>query len=161
MMTHLTHLLLVLLVPQALALTIGTTLQDCLAVAALFNNTCTQAPAAPTTWGNFKAHSIFCPAGKTWQHQVCVSCSTDGTTGATLIRLQSTSIPPYCFASSTVTARPVDFEVEFNPPVSTAPASLTKFTSQRLFDTAVCSNQKLNSAAVFNKIYRRNTGLGV
>ena len=160
----LTLTLLSAALPLSLGLTIGTGLSDCQAVAALFNNTCTQAPNGPATWGSgFATHNIFCTSGLTpltWKHQVCVSCSLSPSTNLPLIRFQTASIPPYCFASASVTMRAADFEVPFNPSVTNSPASLVSFRTQNIFDTTVCEATKLNSPTVYNQINKYNTGHG-
>ncbi|TNV77176.1 hypothetical protein FGO68_gene12448 [Halteria grandinella] len=142
--------LLLLLSHAAESLYMGTTLDDCYAVARSFNNTCTQAPKAPAPWtSTFKSITQSCPDTRTFQLKscqivvmLCVSCSQNATTGQVRMRVQTNGLPRgHCYGGQCPAQRKIDFEVDFNKNVSMEKA--ITFRSNNQFDDKACSNMSL------------------
>jgi len=113
---------------------IGRTLQDCLSVAAMFDNTCSST-STPITFAEHAGSSMscvgemYCP-GSTGKYnfnasnpckftrKLCVTCREES--GVVKIRVQTNGLPNHCFQSALTNAKSIntDWEVNFNPNVS-------------------------------------------
>ena len=115
---------------------LGRTLSDCLAVAAMFDNTCGSTSSPLTSITNHTGQEVACtgtmrcPGGSTsstytsdnkckWSRKLCVTCSTTSA-GVVQIRVQTNSLPNHCFQGGVAnpSASNTDWTVNFNPDVT-------------------------------------------
>ena len=107
------------------AVTIGSTLSHCKAVAALFRNTCATAPESPANWdASFTSETIECGNQVTcadssstpcqWERKLCVTCYQN--TSGVFMRVQTNGLPDHCFNTvDPVRSNGIDFFVRYNP----------------------------------------------
>ena len=149
--------LLFLLAATHAALAYDQSLNDCKAVAAQFDNTCTHGdydtPAESVAV--MKSKPFACtkkgpciPAGIksgqstcTWQRKICVTCRVDTTSSSgeaiTKIRIQTNNLPDHCVQSTSVKAQDFDYEVPFNAK-ETHGTWKKSISTQAKLDTSVC-----------------------
>lgn len=113
----------------------GQSLQDCKAVAALFNNTCNRPNFAnpPELIDDMLSETVYCPEWDptqgppacigtviddicTWERKLCVTCEV--VDQVTMIRIQTNNMPNHCVNSGQVSPQNFDFEVAFNYPLT-------------------------------------------
>lgn len=104
--------------------TVGTTLADCMKVAALFDNTC-DINDGPIDFASYTGETMsctgqmMCPLGDgsqlwtsdnpcTFTRKLCVTCNEQN--GVTYIRTQSNEMPNHCFQATNENPTPVDVD---------------------------------------------------
>mmetsp|Transcript_107713 Transcript_107713/g.246699 ORF Transcript_107713/g.246699 Transcript_107713/m.246699 type:complete len:402 (+) Transcript_107713:502-1707(+) len=144
---------LLLLAQCSGAVTTPGSLAKCLEVAAVFQNTCTEAPNGPAasvsgmTGEQYSCSNVGMCAGTasgttcTWTRRLCVSCVESG--GVVRIRLQTNGLPGHCYSSPVITPAEldVDFSAIFSPALDPSDPKEAP-DSQVAVDSLLCDIQR-------------------
>jgi len=158
-LTFLLPFIILLLTANIVTRAYDQSLNDCKAVAAQFNNTCSHGdydtPSASMDGMGYetvtcenkrrcidKNSSTLLADGTTctWKRKLCVTCSV-GSNGVTKIRVQTNNLPNHCVNSITIKAKNFDYEVNFNSKQSYGEWVQT-ISMQNQLNNAVCPIRK-------------------
>ena len=143
---------------------IDNSLSDCLATAALFDNTCssTSTPVDIASHAGSEMSCIgtmSCPEGSvqatytsgnpcTWTRKLCVTCAD--VSGVTEMRIQTNALPNHCFNSLLSAPSPTDYDytMVYNPDVSSSALNYSAADIDTANETSelLCDLQRTSSA---------------